>query len=107
MDRTTLALNGDLTIQVIADQRMALVEALEAAPAADLVLDLHAVHGCDSAGVQLLLSAHQTLQRSGRRLWLATPSPTLSAVLRTYGLQAHFDRIEGDDHPRSEPRQAA
>ena len=87
----TLQLAGELTIQVIAEQRAVLLEALDAAAGRDLALDLRAVHGCDSAGVQLLLSAHQTLQRAGQRLWLGPLSPTLHAVLRTYGLQAHFD----------------
>ncbi len=89
--RIALALAGELTIQAIAEQRATLAEALDAAPGADLVLDLQAVHGCDSAGVQLLLSAHQTLQRSGRRLWLGPLNPNLHAVLRTYGLASHFD----------------
>lgn len=86
-----LPLAGELTIQVIAEQRSVLLEALGSAAGHDLVLDLQAVHGCDSAGVQLLLSAQQTLQRAGQRLWLGPLSPTLHAVLRTYGLQAHFD----------------
>jgi anti-anti-sigma factor len=95
--RLALALAGELTIQVIAEQRATLLEALEAAPGADLVLNLQAVHGCDSAGVQLLLSAHQTLQRTGRRLWLGPLSPTLNTVLRTYGLASHFDAADAAD----------
>ena len=101
-----LVLGGELTIQTIAEQRTALMDALGQAPGADLALDLQAVHGCDSAGVQLLLSAHQSLQRQGRHLWLGPLSPTLHAVLRTYGLQGHFESADALARDVAEPQPA-
>ena len=85
------ALGGELCIQTAAEQRQVLIDALGQADGRDLALDLHEIHGCDSAGVQLLLATRLQLQRSGRRLHLEALSPVVREVLRTYGLQALFD----------------
>lgn len=85
------ALSGELCIQTAAEQRLALIGALGQAEGRDLALDLHDIHGCDSAGVQLLLATRLQLQRNGQRLHLEAQSPLVRDVLRTYGLQALFD----------------
>jgi anti-anti-sigma factor len=89
------ALSGELCIQTAAEQRLALATALDQAAGRDLALDLHDVHGCDSAGVQLLLATRLQLQRAGGRLHLEARSAVVRDVLRTYGLQALFDSPPG------------
>lgn len=91
MDATapTLALHGELTISCIGEQRSALLQAVSAtADAQVLDLDLHGIDACDSAGVQLLLSARLSLAARGAALRLTDCSPPVREVLHTYGLQS-------------------
>lgn len=83
----TCRLDGELTIATIAEQRLQLLSAI-AQTAEQLVLDLGDVEACDSAGVQLLMAAHQSLVLRGARLALGPCSPAVREVLRTYGLSA-------------------
>jgi anti-anti-sigma factor len=80
---STLALDGELTIQ----QAAAVRERLLAALAAGLrCLDLGQVSECDSAGVQLLLAARKSAEDAGLPLTLAPVSEPVREVLVGYGL---------------------
>ncbi len=97
MDATAqiLALQGELTISGIGEQRDVLLQAIAATgdhPEARLSLDLGGIHACDSAGVQLLLSARLSLIARGAVLHVSACSTPVSEVLRTYGLQSLLDR---------------
>jgi anti-sigma B factor antagonist len=77
------ALSGEFTIAYAA----ALHEQLRDAVAAGrLHFDLSAVSECDSAGVQLLLSAHRSAQAQGGQLLLAQASVAVQSSLQRYGL---------------------
>jgi anti-sigma B factor antagonist len=56
----------------------------------DVVVDLHAVHIIDSAGLGLLVRAHQEAKQSGGRLALVAPSPFVQTVLHTMRLEGLF-----------------
>jgi anti-sigma B factor antagonist len=79
-----VALVGDLTIYVAAEQRLRLIEALEATE--HLRLDLSQVTEMDSAGLQLLLLLGREARLTGKRLELLGHS---QAVLDVLGL-AHL-----------------
>jgi anti-sigma B factor antagonist len=80
-------LEGELTIAAIAEQRLHLLAAVEQTHER-LALDLGDVEACDSAGVQLLMAAHQSLALRGAELVVTACSPAVREVLRTYGLQS-------------------
>lgn len=86
-DTTTLALGPELTIAFAAGAYETLAEAHNAG-LGDLALELGGVTEFDSAGVQLLLSARNSLARRGQRLQLRSASPAVADALRTFGLQA-------------------
>ncbi len=82
----SLALDGDLTIAVVASLRETLLQHFAADAADAVTLDLRHIEACDSAGVQLLLAARHSLHAQGRSLQLLEPSAVVRQALRTYGL---------------------
>jgi len=75
-----LALDGDLTIQSIAELKTQLGEALDGTKS--LVLNLKNVGRVDLTFLQLLCSAHRTAHRSGKLMQLIeVPEAVDSAVL--------------------------
>ena len=60
-----------------------------------VVLDLHGVALVDSAGLELLLSAHEEFQRTGGALKLANPGALCAEVLKVTGVGAKFE-VFGD-----------
>jgi anti-sigma B factor antagonist len=56
----------------------------------DVVVDLHAVHVIDSAGLGLLVRAHQEAKQSGGRFALVAPSRFVLTVLHTMRLDGLF-----------------
>lgn len=93
---TDLALEGELTIYSAAAQRDVLLAwSLDGSG----VIDLSAITDCDSAGVQLLLSARATLAKDGRTLVLREPSQPVRDALLGFGLTTALQagsRPEGD-----------
>ena len=55
-----------------------------------VVVDLHAVHLIDSAGLGLLVRAHQEAKQNGGRLALVAPSRFVLTVLHTMRLDGMF-----------------
>ena len=84
----------------LADALLAIVTAhLQAGDGADLQLDLSGIGHCDSAGVQLLLAARQTLRPSGARLYIGPASAVVRDVLQTYGLGSLLAQPVMNDMP--------
>jgi anti-anti-sigma factor len=75
---TVLKLRGTLDISVAEELHRALRDFLSGPP--NLILDLSAVDGCDTAVLQLLCSARYTAERSAKHLEFAGRS---AAVLET------------------------
>jgi phospholipid transport system transporter-binding protein len=95
----TLALAGELTIQQAADQHRVLLDALAARgdTAGSWTLDLGAIEACDSAGVQLLLAARQSLAALGAELQLERMTAPVREVLLTYGLGPDLQPIQAGE----------
>ena len=75
-----LALDGRLSLRTVAAVREALQAAVRDG-AGELVLDLHAVEACDTAGLAMLLSTHRLAAADGRRLVLTAVPPTVTRAL--------------------------
>ena len=86
--RTTLAIDGELTIYRAAELRTVVLAAL--AEGRDLEVDLSAVTEMDSAGVQLLMAAKKSAGAEQRALYLVGHSPAVLEVFETLELAAHF-----------------
>lgn len=75
--------------------REALGEALESS--SHVVLDLHAVHLIDSAGLGLLVRTHQEARHRGGSLHLVAPSRFVLTVLHTMRLDTLFPHHPGEE----------
>ncbi len=84
----TIVLRGDLDLAHLAELRGALAEACETS--SDIILDLDAVTMIDSAGLGLLVRAHQQAKRHGRTVVLVRPCRFVVAVLHTMRLLRIF-----------------
>lgn len=91
-----LVLPERLDATTVHELRDALSLALDAAPGAEVVVDVSRVRVVDSVGLGLLMSAHRTCLSSRRRLVLVHPSPTLLRLLAVTRLHRvlHVDRAE-------------
>jgi anti-anti-sigma factor len=56
----------------------------------DLVMDLSAVQMVDSAGLGLLISAHNSLRKAGGHLSVVHASPDVYELFRTMRIHQHF-----------------
>lgn len=74
---------GAYTIQSAAEQHALLADALAAGTT---TVQLAGIDQCDTAGVQLLLSAVLTAQSQQRTLHLSEPSAAVREALQRYGL---------------------
>ncbi|MBH9579632.1 STAS domain-containing protein [Inhella proteolytica] len=85
-----LSLGTEWTIAQASELHQSLLAALQAsAEQGDVpVLDLAGVDSMDSAGVQLLLALHRSLQERGQELRIATASPTVLAALDMYRVRS-------------------
>ncbi len=80
-----VAVDGELDLST-ADDLHATITAAISDGAGPLVLDLADLRFCDSAGLAVLVRAHNALGEQGRRLVLARPSAAVSRVLELSGL---------------------
>lgn len=87
--RTTLALEGELTIYRAAELHRQLQVSLSA-PQTHLDLDLSAVTDLDSAGVQLLMAAKRTAEATSGSLALSRHSQAVVGVFEMMNLAAFF-----------------
>lgn len=90
-----LVLPERLDVSTVADVRDALNLAITASPQPDVVVDVSLVEVVDAAGLGLLVSAHRTCARLGRRLVLTDPRPRLLRLLAVTRLHRvlHLDRV--------------
>lgn len=87
MDAPVFALPAEFCIAAAASTHAALREAMAALPPAGaLSVDGAAVETCDTAGLQLLLSARRELQARGGALVLGTPSAALRDAMARCGI---------------------
>ncbi|MBB2941425.1 anti-sigma B factor antagonist [Actinoplanes lutulentus] len=89
MDAVVVTPLTDLDREVAEQLRPELMSA--AGEGRDVVVDLHAVHLIDSAGLGLLVRAHQEAKQNGGRLALVAPSRFVLTVLHTMRLDGVFD----------------
>lgn len=93
MSRSSLQLDGELTIYRAAELKPLLLEAVGTAGGDDalpLTLGLAEVTEIDTAGVQLLLLARREAAALGRPLLLQDPSPAVRDAFALLDLGAQF-----------------
>ena len=91
-DRIVLTLHGQLDLPA-APRLQSEIES-DAVDAADvLVLDLDDVQFIDSAGLRVLLAAHERTVECGRRLALTPGSPQVQRLLSIAGVSGHLHTI--------------
>lgn len=62
---------------------------------AELVLDLSKVRMVDSAGIGLLISAHNSLKKTGGSIEIVNASPEIVELLRSMRMHRHFKISDG------------
>jgi anti-sigma B factor antagonist len=96
-DRIVLTLHGELDL-VSAPRLQSEIESNTVEAAADtLVLDLDDVHFIDSAGLRVVLAAHERTLERGRRLALTPGSPQVQRLLSIAGVDGHLQTIASAD----------
>lgn len=75
-----VALRGRLDVAAAADARLALADAV-AAGSDELVLDLSGLQQIDATGLGVLVGAHRSAGRAGRRLVLLDVPPQVGRLL--------------------------
>jgi anti-anti-sigma factor len=83
-----LRIEGEMTIYRAAELKQALL-----AEPAPLQIDLSGVSEIDTAGVQLLMLAHQSAQARQHELRLVAPSPAVIEVFGLLGVDAFFGAL--------------
>jgi anti-anti-sigma factor len=81
----TVRLSGELDQDTVPDLTARILAGMEAEDE-DVTLDLGAVTFCDSAGIAMLVTAHQHAGKLGAGLSLHNPSPILKATFAVCGL---------------------
>jgi anti-anti-sigma factor len=80
-----VGLRGELDLGSADEVHTALTAVIDDMPN-PLVLDLSELRFCDSAGLAVLVRAHQRLAARGRKLVVARPTPIVARVLDLSGL---------------------
>lgn len=86
--KTTLRIEGEMTIYRAAELKQAVLAKLEQSPA--LEIDLSGVTDFDSAGAQILLLAKRVALAHAGELHLVGHSPAVLDVFELLDLSAHF-----------------
>lgn len=85
-----IPIKGRLDISLVEELRTRLLELLESP---EPCLDLSELSSCDTAGLQLLLSAHRSAAAAGKTLRFAHPPSCLTALAAQLGLAAQFQEV--------------
>ena len=88
-DQTVVKLNGSLDIAAAPALREQLIDVLHRGTGL-LILDLSRVLSCDTAGLAVLIGTQRRAKLLGRRMCLLAPSPSVTKVLRSTGLDRSF-----------------
>jgi anti-sigma B factor antagonist len=95
-DRIVLTLHGELDL-LSAPRLQSEIES-EAFDAAEVVvLDLDDVQFIDSAGLRVVLAAHERTAERGQRLALTPGSPQVQRLLSIAGVNGRLERIASAD----------
>jgi len=86
--RAALRIEGDIVASRTSGIREE-IKALLARGVTVLVLNFEAVHMVDSAGIGLLISAHNSLRKAGGALELTHVAPDIGDLFRTMRLHKH------------------
>ncbi len=96
LDRIVLTLHGELDL-VSAPRLQSEIESNTGDAPDALVLDLDDVHFIDSAGLRVVLVAHERTLKRGRRLALTPGSPQVQRLLSIAGVNGHLQTIASAD----------
>jgi anti-anti-sigma factor len=80
---------ADVVAASVADLRSR-IRGLVGAGVRDLIVDLSGVHMVDSAGLGLLISAHNSLRKAGGRISVIHASSDVYELFRTMRIHQHF-----------------
>ncbi|MFF2385693.1 STAS domain-containing protein [Streptomyces sp. NPDC058108] len=86
-----ITLNGEVDHQTGEPLRQALQQTRAAAPGARVVVDMRGVGFMDSSGINILITAHHDLTKSGGWLRLTATTPPVLRVLHLVGVDAVID----------------
>ncbi|WP_426361849.1 STAS domain-containing protein [Streptomyces sp. E-08] len=95
---------GDLDIHHAEETRRTLLKAIgEAAPGAEVIIDLRYSSFCDSSGLDVLLAVRRTAMESGHPLRLGAPGHQMLRLLAATGTAGLFAKshVLGREEPRS------
>jgi anti-anti-sigma factor len=92
--RAVIRPEADVVAASVADLRSRM-RGLIGAGVRDLVVDLSAVQMVDSAGLGLLISAHNSLRKAGGHISVVHASPDVYELFRTMRIHQHFS-VSGD-----------
>jgi anti-sigma B factor antagonist len=95
-DRTVLTLHGELDL-ASAPRLQSEIESETVDAAEIVVLDLDDVDFIDSAGLRVVLAAHERTVKRGRRLALTPGSPQVQRLLSIAGVDGHLQTIASAD----------
>jgi anti-sigma B factor antagonist len=95
-DRVVLTLRGELDL-LAAPRLQNEIESSTVEAADILVLDLDDVHFIDSAGLRVVLTAHERTVERGQRLALTPGSPQVQRLLSIAGVSGHLHTIASAD----------
>ena len=93
-NRAVIRPEADVVAASVADLRSRM-RGLIGAGVRDLVVDLSAVRMVDSAGLGLLISAHNSLRKAGGQISVVHASPDVYELFRTMRIHQHFS-VSGD-----------
>ncbi|HET9730630.1 MAG TPA: STAS domain-containing protein [Acidimicrobiia bacterium] len=88
--RSSIAQRGDLDA-ASAPTLSNVINDLLAANVDEIVLDMSDNWFCDSAGLRVILDAHEQLTRRGGRLVLRSPTEPVMRLLEVTGLRGHLN----------------
>jgi len=88
-NRAVIRPEADIVAASVADLRSRM-RGLIGAGVRDLVVDLSAVRMVDSAGLGLLISAHNSLRKAGGQISVVHASPDVYELFRTMRIHQHF-----------------
>jgi anti-sigma B factor antagonist len=95
-DRVVIALQGELDL-ASAPQLASAIERAESQARETLVLDLGELDFIDSAGLRVILAAHERAQDTGREFAVTPGTPQVRRLFTVAGVSGHLHTIAQPD----------